>query len=306
VDQLLADEQLSGTAQVVWTLGDNENTVRDLATYNGSTTTVANHRVFSAYGQLLSQTNSSVGCLFAYTGRPLDQATGLQNNLNRWYDAIVGRWLSQDPSGFGGGDVNIYRYVGNSPANAMDPSGLWQSNTNVFWQPTNTFSPGASGNGFVATEGGETREPIAVLPVLSYGGGGGSLTVSNNGGPSGAPDPNLGASTCSTNASSLSKAGIGNYFGINDRNFWRWWDRFGKKEEPGRPDLQSRDEALKEYEDWVKRGRPDSEGHRTEPPAGEFPPEALCVGVGAWAAVGAWVIANAWWEVPVALAPVGL
>jgi RHS repeat-associated protein len=139
VDQLLADEQLSGTAQVVWTLGDNENTIRDLATYNGSTTTVANHRVFSAYGQLLSQTNSSVGCLFAYTGRPLDQATGLQNNLNRWYDAIVGRWLSQDPIGFNGGDANLYRYVGNSPVDGMDPAGLQP------WMPPAINGPGRIG-----------------------------------------------------------------------------------------------------------------------------------------------------------------
>ena len=104
VDQLLADEQLSTGAGLVWTLGDNQNTIRDLAVSTGGVTSVVNHRVFSAYGQLLSQNNPSDGyaaaavdCLFAYTGRPLDQATGLQNNLNRWYDAITGRWLSQDP-----------------------------------------------------------------------------------------------------------------------------------------------------------------------------------------------------------------
>jgi len=149
VDQLLADDQLQGTPQVVWTLGDGENTVRDLATYNTGTdvTTVANHRVFSAYGQLLSQTHSSVGCLLAFTGRPLDQATGLQNNLNRWYDAITGRWLSQDPSGFGGGDANLYRYCGNAPAEQIDANGLADVAPVVVWinlkfLPTN-FNIGA-------------------------------------------------------------------------------------------------------------------------------------------------------------------
>src|SRR5208283_122261 len=88
-------------------------------------TTVANHRVFSAYGQLLSQTNPATACLFAYTGQPLDKATGLQNNLNRWYDSITGRWFSQDPIGFGGGDANMFRYVGNGPTNRADPSGLY-------------------------------------------------------------------------------------------------------------------------------------------------------------------------------------
>jgi hypothetical protein len=38
----------------------------------------------------------------------------------------------------------------------------------------------------------------------------------------------------------------------------------------------------------------------------ELPPGAVYVFVGSWGAVFAWVAANAWWEVPVALAPVGL
>lgn len=33
--------------------------------------------------------------------------------------------MSEDPSGFGGGDSNLYRYAGNSPTNGTDPSGLW-------------------------------------------------------------------------------------------------------------------------------------------------------------------------------------
>ncbi len=105
--------------------------VRDLVIYSSGTTTVLNHRVFSAYRQLLSQTNPSVvpptpatvDCLFAYTGRPLDQKTGLQNNLNRWYDATVGKWLSEDPLGLGP-DPNPYRYCGNGPTDGSDPSGL--------------------------------------------------------------------------------------------------------------------------------------------------------------------------------------
>ena len=29
-------------------------------------------------------------------------------NPNRWYDATVGKWLSQDPIGFTAGDTNTY------------------------------------------------------------------------------------------------------------------------------------------------------------------------------------------------------
>ena len=48
----------------------------------------------------------------------------MQYNRARWYDPQTGRWLSQDPIGFAAGDANLYRYVGNSPTNATDPSGL--------------------------------------------------------------------------------------------------------------------------------------------------------------------------------------
>jgi RHS repeat-associated protein len=42
----------------------------------------------------------------------------------RCYDPTVGRFISQDPLGFGGGDVNLYAYVKNNPVNFVDPEGL--------------------------------------------------------------------------------------------------------------------------------------------------------------------------------------
>ncbi len=63
--------------------------------------------------------------MFGYTGKYFDEVTGLQNNWNRWYDPKQGRFISQDPIGFAGGDENLYRYVGNSPTNYKDSNGLW-------------------------------------------------------------------------------------------------------------------------------------------------------------------------------------
>ena len=149
VDQLLADEQMSPLqpdqgegfdqstpGNVVWPLTDNLGTIRDLATYdsNSGVTSIANHRVYDAYGNLTSQTNSAVDCVFGYTGKMLDDATGLQNNVNRWYDAKIGRLTSNDPIG---ADVNLYRYSNNSPLTHVDPMGLW-----VWpWAPTASWNP---------------------------------------------------------------------------------------------------------------------------------------------------------------------
>ena len=40
------------------------------------------------------------------------------------YDPTIGRWTAEDPIAFKAGDTNLYRYVGNNPANFTDPSGL--------------------------------------------------------------------------------------------------------------------------------------------------------------------------------------
>jgi len=41
----------------------------------------------------------------------------------RYYDPKVGRFISEDPIGFEGGDLNVYRYVFNSSQILTDPTG---------------------------------------------------------------------------------------------------------------------------------------------------------------------------------------
>ncbi len=143
IDQLLVDEQISnGTSQegdVLWALTDNLGTVRDLVRYNAGQTTSVLHRSYDAFGNVTAEVNpSEIDFLFGFTGRQFDDATGLQNNLNRWYDAKVGRWISEDPISFAAGDANLYRYVGNSPTNFIDPNGL--HNTGPGWNGS-IFNP---------------------------------------------------------------------------------------------------------------------------------------------------------------------
>jgi hypothetical protein len=48
----------------------------------------------------------------------------MQSSWERWYDARVGKWISEDPIGFAAGDANLSRYVGNQSTVAIDPTGL--------------------------------------------------------------------------------------------------------------------------------------------------------------------------------------
>jgi RHS repeat-associated protein len=150
VDQILADEQITdptAPGNILWPLTDHLNTVRDLAAYDADTdtTTIVNRLIYDAYGRLVSQSDPDQTTLFAFTARPFDPATNLQNNLNRWYDPVVGRWLSEDPIGFEAADANLYRYVENMPRKK------------VFYAQHITFVTPERGDWIGSTAGARTR-----------------------------------------------------------------------------------------------------------------------------------------------------
>jgi RHS repeat-associated protein len=133
IDQLLADEQVSSTSSpgnVIWSLTDHLGTVRDAVDFDGTTPEHVLHRVYNAFGSLATETNPSnpsaavSDVLFGFTGRPFDNASGLGNHLNRWYDPLTGQWKSEDPIGFAGDRSNLRRFVTNSPITNVDPDGL--------------------------------------------------------------------------------------------------------------------------------------------------------------------------------------
>lgn len=61
---------------------------------------------------------------YAFTGREWDPETRLYYYRARYYDAKIGRFISEDPIGLLGG-LNLYQYAGNNPVNFTDPSGLF-------------------------------------------------------------------------------------------------------------------------------------------------------------------------------------
>ena len=103
-----------------WYLTDRLGSVRDLTDATGA---VQDTITYDGYGNVLSETNPSFGDRYKFTAREFDSATGLQYNRARYYDPTIGRWTSQDPLGFDGGDANLYRYVGNRPTFSTDPTG---------------------------------------------------------------------------------------------------------------------------------------------------------------------------------------
>ena len=105
-DQVLASEATSGNV-VTWALADHQGTVRDMVRYASGTTTVVNHRKFDAFGNLTAESDATVKFLYSYTGREWDADAGLYYYRARWYDAKIGRFISEDPIGFAAGDTNV-------------------------------------------------------------------------------------------------------------------------------------------------------------------------------------------------------
>ena len=121
VDELLARTSSGGTT--AWYLTDKLDSVRDIVSSSG---TELDHIVYDSFGNILTETNASNGDRFKFAGMEYDATTGQYYDQARYYSAITGRFVALDPTGFGAGDVNLYRYVANGPLNATDPTGLQQ------------------------------------------------------------------------------------------------------------------------------------------------------------------------------------
>ncbi len=101
---------------------------------------VVERYVYDPYGKMtvldaagsVRTSGTSYNWQYLHQGGRQDSATGLLNFRNRDYSTSLMRWTTNDPIGFGGGDTNTYRYVGNGPGNALDPSGLEATNKAVY------------------------------------------------------------------------------------------------------------------------------------------------------------------------------
>jgi RHS repeat-associated protein len=90
----------------------------------GPSGAVLNSYAYAPFGSWLHAAET-VANPFQYAGQwgVIQEPSGLQFLRARFYDAVAGRFLSQDPSGVAGGQVNLYGYAFNNPVNFGDPSG---------------------------------------------------------------------------------------------------------------------------------------------------------------------------------------
>ena len=122
VDEILARTSSGGTT--AWYLTDKLGSVRDIVSTSG---TELDHIVYDSFGNIVTETNATNGDRFKFAGMEYDSATEQYYDRARCYSSAAGRFLEEDPAGFGAGDCDLYRYVDNSPSNAVDPAGLTET-----------------------------------------------------------------------------------------------------------------------------------------------------------------------------------
>ncbi len=149
---------------------------------------------------------------YTYTGREFDADTGLYFYRARWYDPQVGRFVSEDPIGFLGQDINFYAYVKNNPNRFRDPSGLFRCD------PIVGAIIGGGIGGLGGTIGGALLGPFvgAGIGALSFGGAGTVVAGPGGtifGGAGGAVGGAAAGEIVGPIAGGLGGAGIGGYIG---------------------------------------------------------------------------------------------
>ena len=113
----LVDEPLSMLRSGVTSFYEND-AIGSITSLTSSAGTIANTYSYDAYGKSIASTGTLTNP-FQYTAREFDQETGLQYFRARYYESSTGRFLSEDPLGFG----SIYPYAFNNPVGYTDPSG---------------------------------------------------------------------------------------------------------------------------------------------------------------------------------------
>ncbi len=104
-----------------WYLTDHLGSVRNILNSVG---TIVDTIDYDSFGNIVSESSLQFGDRYKYTAREWDSQLGLYYYRARFYSPTTGRFTSEDPISYAGGQVNLNAYVGNAPTAYIDPFGL--------------------------------------------------------------------------------------------------------------------------------------------------------------------------------------
>jgi RHS repeat-associated protein len=126
----------------------------------------AQRYTYSSYGKIESESDTNFFQPYTYTSREFDTETGLYHYRARYYVPDLGRFVSQDPKGFGGG-INFYSYVESNPIDRVDPFGLdWLTNLSNYSAGMGDYLSGGYMNTLNLSERLLGRRAIPLSQVL--------------------------------------------------------------------------------------------------------------------------------------------
>ncbi|NRF68875.1 RHS repeat protein [Aquincola sp. S2] len=131
VDEVLSSER-GGTTHF-----HHQNSIGSVEAVTDAGGNVVERYAYDAYGRVqvldaggtpLAQNSwgtphSAIGNPWLFTGRQLDEESGLYHFRARQLDPAAGRFLQRDPAGYRAG-LNLYEYVRSRPLDYTDPSGM--------------------------------------------------------------------------------------------------------------------------------------------------------------------------------------
>src|SRR5206468_379001 len=86
-------------------------------------TEAASYR-YDPFGNTISQSGGLADAnVYRFSSKEIHAASGMYYYGYRFYDPNLQRWINRDPLSETGG-LNLYRFVGNRPVQALDPFGL--------------------------------------------------------------------------------------------------------------------------------------------------------------------------------------
>jgi RHS repeat-associated protein len=109
----------------VWFIKDHLGSTRQII---DSVSTNSMKRDYYPFGE--NQTAAGDSIQFQFTGKELDNKSGLYYFGARYYDPSMGRWLAPDPMAGKFPDISPYNYCHNNPLRMVDPTGMEDNESN--------------------------------------------------------------------------------------------------------------------------------------------------------------------------------